>query len=450
MKRRKFIKNVAAASAVVSTSALSQSKVLGANNRVRVGLIGCGGRGMFVARHMRNVPDVEFVAVCDLYPVNLARAEEWAGTGVKTYKDFRRLLEQPDVDAVLIATPDHWHAIPTVMACAAEKDIYVEKPLGHNVREGQAMLKAAREHNRIVQIGTQHRSAPHWEVIREIVQSGALGKVRYIRVWNCSNMYPNGIGKQPDSEPPEGVDWDFFLGPAPYVPYNRNRFVATYRWFLDYAGGIITDFGTHRLDSMHQVMGQDTPLTVSAVGHLYDIDDGGDIPDVLQVTYEYPGFVVSYEAIRLNAHGCGGRTPGREYYNAKGQTDRPNGLAFYGTNGALFADRIGFEIYPELSAQTIGGRANPESGYRMERREMSVGDSTPDHTKNFIECVRSRNKPVADIAIGHKASNACHLGNIAFRSGQKFKWDVEREEIIGAPEAARLLGREARKPWDLI
>jgi predicted dehydrogenase len=442
MKRRNFIKETTLASVAFSSgsiqpfSARSYKKIAGSNDRVRMGLIGCGGRGMFVSRAMAEVNNVEFVAICDLYPVHLERAKAWAGSGCKAYKDFRILLGQSDLDAVIIATPDHWHAIPTVMACEAGLDIYLEKPLGHNIREGQAILKAARKYDRVVQIGTQHRSAPHWEVIREIIQSGQLGVVRYIRVWNCQNSFPDGIGKLPDSKPPEGVDWEFYLGPAPLVPYNLNRFVGTYRWFSDYCGGIITDYAAHRLDSMHQVMEEDTPLVVSASGNLFDIDDGGDIPDVLQVTYEYPGFIVSYESLRNNAHGSGTRTPGRNYYNAKGVTDKPNGLAFYGSNGTLMADRIGFEIFPE--------------GEKMERQEMSVGDSTADHTKNFIECVRSRKKPVADVEIGHKGSNACHLGNIAYRTGLKFKWDGEKEEIIGTPEAAKLLGRKARKPWDLI
>src|SRR2546428_12020273 len=181
MKRRKFIKRFVQTGAVISATALSVKDVLGANERVRVGLIGCGGRGMFDAKLMRDVPNVEFVAVCDLYPPHLARAKEWAGPSAKEYKDFRRLLEQENIDAVLIATPDHWHAIPTVLACQAGKDDYVDKPLAHNVREGRAMVNAARRYNRIVQAGTQHRSSQHFREVEKIVQSGALGKVHWVR-----------------------------------------------------------------------------------------------------------------------------------------------------------------------------------------------------------------------------------------------------------------------------
>jgi predicted dehydrogenase len=313
------------------------------------------------------------------------------------------------------------------------------------------MVQSARRSNRIVQHGTQQRSAAHFERIRNLIQSGELGPVRYIRIWNFMNLYPRGIGRKPDSEPPPGVDWDFYLGPAPKVPFNANRFVGTYRWFFDYAGGLITDFGTHRIDSMHQVMNVDAPLTVSASGRRFELEDGGDVPDVMQVTVDYPGFVLSYEACALNAHGVGGRTPGRNYYRAQGKEDRPNGLAFYGTNGALFADRIGFEIYPDIEPREdrrSGGTGS--STFRMQRQEGAEPDATEKHAANFIDSVRTRKRPAADIEVGHRSSIVCHLGNIAYRTGRKLRWDASKEEIIDDSEANRLLKREARKPWDMI
>src|SRR5439155_5144493 len=357
MQRRQFIKRMVQAGAVVSASALPARRVLGANERVRVGLIGCGGRGMHVAGLMRQAPNVEFAAVCDLYPPHLARAKEWAGSAAKEHKDFRGLLEQDDLGAVLIATPDHWHAIPTVLACQAGKDVYVEKPLAHNIREGRAMVKAARRHHRVVQMGAQQRSAPHYAEVARTIQSGDLGQVHFVRIWNYTNMHPNGIGRAPDSDPPAGVDWDMYLGPAPYVPFNKNRFVNTYRWFWDYGGGLVTDFGIHRFDSLHQIMNVDAPLSVTASGGRYALTDGAETPDVVQVTYQYPRFILSYEASMLNAHGTGGRTPGRKYYQARGAEDRPHGEAYYGTNGTLIVDRLGFEIYPELSSASGPGAA---------------------------------------------------------------------------------------------
>jgi predicted dehydrogenase len=403
---------------------------------------------MTVAKLMRESAKAAFVAVCDVYEPHAAAAREWAGAGCRSYRDFRHLLRQRDIDAVVVATPDHWHAIPTVLACLEGKDVYVEKPLAHNIREGRAMVEAARKHDRIVQTGTQQRSAEHYREVTHIVQSGELGPVHFVRMWNYMNLFPDGIGRAADSDPPAGLDWDFYLGPAPYVPFNKNRFLNRFRWFWDYAGGLMTDWGTHRLDSMHQVMGVNAPLTVTASGGRYQLKDGAETPDILQVTYQYPGFVLSYECCMLNGQGTGGRTPGKEYYRARGKDDRPHGEAFYGTSGTLLSDRVGFEILPELEPGPARGRS--PSRFRMQRKERSAEDATAAHVKNFIDCVRSRRKPVADVEIGHRSSIAAHLGNIAYRTGKKLQWDAAREEIVADSRASELLGRRARKPWDLI
>lgn len=453
MKRREFIKSIASATAALSTTAVAADRVPRANDRVRMGLIGCGGRGMLVAKLMREVPNVEFVAVCDVYQPRLDEARAWGGADCKPFSDFRRLLEMKDIDAVLIATPDHWHAIPAVLACQAGKDVYVEKPAGHNVREGRLMVEAARRHGRVMQVGTQHRSAPHYAEAAQVLRSGLLGPVRFVRIWNYVNMHPNGIGRTEDTDPPPGADWDFFLGPAPLVPFNRARFVNTYRWFWDYGGGLVTDFGVHRFDSLHQLMGTDAPVTISASGGRFDIRDGAETPDMVQITYEYPGFVLSYEATLLNGLGSGIRSPGRNYYQMRGAVDRPHGEAFYGTNGTLFSDRIGFEILPELkmtSGPGAVGRGMRVEGFRMVEKSGVGRDCTDLHVKNFIECVRSRARPVADIEIGHRASIVGHLGNIAYRTGRKLRWNAASEEISGDPEASKFLWRIPRKKWDVI
>jgi predicted dehydrogenase len=440
MHRRHFLRDIAPSAAAMT--ALAAGRCDGANDRVRVGLIGCGSRGLYVARLMARVPGVEFVAVCDVYDRNAAAAQAWAGGACEAVRDFRHILDRKDVDAVIVATPDHWHAIPTVLACQAGKDVYVEKPLAHNVAEGQAMVAAARKHKRIIQTGTQHRSADHYKEAARIVRSGALGPVRFVRVWNYVNLAPNGMGRSPDSDPPAGLDWDFYLGPAPAVRFNRNRFLGSFRWFWDYAGGFLTDWGTHRLDSVHQVMGVDAPRTITAAGGRFELHDGGETPDVLQVTYEYPGFVLSYECCQLNGQGTGGRTPGKTYYRARGQEDRPHGEAFYGTNGTLIADRLGFEVIPELERR--------ESRPRMARMAATATDATDQHVRDFINCVRSRKRPTADVEIGHRATTAAHLGNIAFRIGRKIRWDADTEEILDDRPASVLLARPARRPWDMI
>src|SRR5437868_4356754 len=409
VKRRTFIKNVVGGTAATGSisSALAQPRgVLGANDRVNVALIGCGVRGMAVARLMRQAPNVAFVAACDVYDRNAHNARQWAGEQCQAYRDFRHVLERRDVHAVLVATPDHWHAPITILACRAGKDVYVEKPLAHNIREGRAMVSAARRFDRVVQCGTQHRSAEHYREVERIVQSGELGKVHFVRVWNYTNIFPGGIGRVADTRAPEGLDWDFYLGPAPLVPFNRSRFLGSFRWFWDYAGGFLTDWGTHRLDSVSQVMHVHAPLSVTAVGGRYDMNDSAETPAVLQVTYEFPDFVLSYESNQCNGHGAGGQLPKRRYYRAQGTDDRPHGEAFYGTNGTLFSDRIGFEVYPEA---VRAGRG------RIERRQVAGQDRTDLHTRNFIDCVRSRQRPVADVEIGHRSTTLPLLGNIAYR-----------------------------------
>lgn len=445
---------VAGSAAVASAGVLPGGRILGANDRVNVALVGCGGRGRYDANLMRQVPGVDFIAVCDVYEPHAAAAKEWAGPRAQSYGDFRKLLERHDLDAVLVATPDHWHSAITVLACQAGKDVYVEKPLAHTIGGGRKMVDAARRFERVVQAGMQHRSAPHFREAARIVQSGELGPVHFVRVWNYLNMFPDGVGRAEDSAPPSGLDWDFYLGPSPSVPFNKNRFLVTYRWFWDYAGGMATDYGTHRFDSVHEVMGADAPLAVTASGGRYELKDGGDTPDVLQITYEYPRFVLSYEASMIDGHGVGGRTPEFKNYLTRGSADRPHGQAYYGTNGALFADRVGFEIYPEPKGESGPGAIDAVAGdsesYRMERRQVQGADRTDLHVANFIECVRSRQKPVGDVEIGHRSTIVPHLGNIALRTRRKIRWDPAKEEIVGDAEASALLDPPARKPWDLI
>jgi predicted dehydrogenase len=443
-------------------TALSASRVLGANDRVNVGLIGCGGRGRFVARAIREAPNVAYTAVADVYKTNADTAREWAGSDARSFQDFRKLLELKDVDAVHVATPDHWHAITTVLACQAGKDVYVEKPTSLVVREGRVMVNAARKHNRIVQVGTQHRSAPHFAKIAEMIQAGDIGPVKFIRIWNYSNHTPNGIGRRPNEEPPADLDWDMYLGPSPKVPFNRNRFLGTYRYFWDYSGGYITDFGNHRLDTMQQIMNVSAPKTISASGGKLVLDDDRETPDFLTVTYEYDGFIATYEGSNLNTHGMGGRTPGHRYYNSRGEWDQPNGIAFYGTEATIFAERIGWEIFPEPDAPVRSGRRPIAGGADIEppqprkrspnvkRMWENVEEPTKAHALNFIECVRSRKLPNADIEIGHRSTSMALLGNIAMRTGKKLAWDAKKEDFVGAADASAMLTRTQRKPWDLI
>ncbi|HZU26526.1 MAG TPA: Gfo/Idh/MocA family oxidoreductase [Bryobacteraceae bacterium] len=435
---------------LAGAAAFAARKAVGANETLRIGLIGCGGRGRYVAGLMSQAPGIQFAAVCDVYDANRERARSWAGNGAQAYSDFRRVLERKDLDAVLVATPDHWHAIITMLACESGKHVYTEKPLAYSVREGRAMVTAARRYKRVVQAGTQHRSAPHFAELAQLVRGGGLGAIAFVRVWNYVNIFPGGIGHAADGPAPPGLDWDFWLGPAPKVPYNPLRCLTTFRFFRDYAGGTITDFGTHRFDTVHQIMGPDKPKSVMAVGGRFVLKDDGDVPDTMQVIYEYPGWVLSYECSSINGHGLGGRTPGMRYYNARGADDRPHGMAFYGTKGTLIADRIGYDLYPPDPRYGFGGVKTPSQPIGgAPRKWMNTTDATAAHTRNFVDAIRTGAPPACDVETGHRATLVAHLGNIALRAGRKLEWDSETESFPGQPDANAMLYREPRRPWSI-
>ncbi len=466
MERREFLKKSGQAGIAVWTAATADL-VRGANDRLRVGVIGCGGRGAFDARLIRGTPEdiqavaadsyrsgdmdprlkeprnVEIVALCDVYESKITAAKRWAPQA-KSYSDFRNLLEDREIDAVIVATPDHWHAQITILACEAGKDVYVEKPVMYRLEEGKAMREAVRRTKRIVQCGTQHRSADHMAEAARIVQSGRIGEVRFVRVWNFMATSPPM--PVPDSDPPADLNWDFWLGPAPKVPFNRNR--LSFRRFMDYNNGFISDYGNHRFDTVHQVMGAEIPLKISSSGTNLNRRRAGDILDLQQATYEYPNFVMSYEANMYNGHGLGGRTPGMRYYGQRGTEDRPHGMAFYGTEAALFVDRIGMELYPEPRGGR-GGEGAP-AAQPLERTHMNEPEPTPLHAKYFVDSVRNRKEPAANIDVGVRATAIACLGNVAFWTGRKLTWDDAKWEFPGDAEANKYLFRPYRKPWDLV
>jgi predicted dehydrogenase len=284
--RREFTRATAAAGLL---TALSAGRALGANERVRLGFIGLGNRGDQVLDGFLQHKDAEVVALCDLYQPYIDFAMSKIGKGAKTYHDYRELLANKDVDAVVICTPDHWHALQTVHACEAGKDVYVEKPLSLCVAEGRAMVEAARRHKRVTQVGLQRRSSDFCREAAELVRKGGIGKVTVARAFHILNEAPHGIGNPPNEEPPKDFDWENWLGPAPKVPYNRNRAFYRFRWFYDYSGGQLTNFGVHYLDVIHWALGHDAPLAVTAMGGKYGGFDNREVPDTLEVLWQYPG-----------------------------------------------------------------------------------------------------------------------------------------------------------------
>ena len=432
MERRDFIKGSAAAAVGLT---LAPARVLGANERVVAGFIGVGRQGQSNMSSFLKAENVAIAAVCDVYEPNLEKAAAIAGPDAAKLRDFRRVLDNKDINAVVISTPDHWHAYQTVAACQAGKDVYVEKPICVAVEEGRTMVEAARRYERVVQAGTQQRSGVHFQQAVELVRSGRLGKISVVRTWNFGNQSPEGIGNPPDSDPPSSLDWDLWLGPAPKRAFNPNRFgvhesnYSFFRWFWDYAGGMMTDWGIHLLDIVQWAMDVDAPQAVTASGGKLFLKDNRETPDTLQVTYEYPGWIAMYENRELNANPLLGKS---------------YGILFHGTEGTLFVDRSGYELIPETRGRGTAAvnRTEPVS-------DKNSNNHGAAHFANFVECVRSRKRPVCDIETGHRSTSTCLLGNVAYRSRQRIEWDAKAEKITNAADARKYLSREYRKPWRL-
>jgi predicted dehydrogenase len=326
------------------------------------------------------------------------------------------------VDAVLVATPDHWHALPTVLACQAGKDVYVEKPLGKTIDEGRAMLEASRRHNRVVQMGSQWSSCGHIIEAAEFVRSGKLGKVSLVRGWAYLDWLPS-IGHQPDSPAPDGVDYDFWLGPAPARPFNPNRFHFNFRWFWDYAGGLMTDWGVHLINMQQMGMGLDAPTKVASSGGKFTFDDDSETPDSQMTVYEFP----SHQMVWEHRAGLGNGLHGRSW-----------GVQWSGTEGTILLNDSGYEIITERK------RANLDSETRK-----GTGNPHAAHVRNFLDCVKSREQPVLHLERGHHVSTLAHLGNIAYRSGRTITWDATAERVTSDPQADALVGCKYRNPWTL-
>jgi predicted dehydrogenase len=434
--RRAFIKRAAGTGATVSMAVAGPltRTVLGANDRVRVGVVGTGRQGLSNLRAFKD-NGAQIVGVCDVYEPNLKKGIDAAGPGVKSFTDFRKLLDEPDIDLVINATPDHWHALPMVMACQAGKDVFVEKPASVAIDEGKKMIEAARKHKRVVQVALWQRSHEHFARAAQVIQQGFIGKVSFVRTWNYGNAFPEGIGNPPDSEPPAGLDWDMWLGPAPKVPFNANRFGigdrwSTFRYFYDYANGWLGDWAVHLIDIVHLAMRVDGPVAATASGSKYLLKDNADTPDTLQVTLEYPGFLCVYENRQANSNSMWG----------KGY-----GIEFHGSDGTMFVDRSGFQVFPEKRRR---GEKQVDKTATMQMEV--VDDGLRNHAANLLECMRTRALPACDIETGHRSSAACLLGNIALRTHQRIAFDPSRQELVGASEAARkLFVREYRAPWKL-
>jgi predicted dehydrogenase len=415
--RRRFLQSAGAASAVFALPTIIPGRAFGANERINTGHVGLAGQGKSnLGKFMNNA-----VAFCDVDSKHLAGAIKMANDkgkkDVKGYGDFRRLIDDKDVDVVVVATPDHWHALITIAACQAGKDVYCEKPLSLTIVEGRKMVEAARANKRIVQTGSQQRSSKEFYTACRLVRAGYIGKLEKILVGIPGPNYPKD-GPVPDSDPPPELDYEMWLGPAPYRPYNKNRVHYNFRFFWDYSGGQMTNFGAHHIDIAHWGMGVDDsgPLEVDGTATYHPMK-WFEVTQTVRLTYKYPNDVTMIVG--------------------QGQKDIPQGATFFGSKGKIFVTRGKIETTPAELKDTV-----------FKSDDVALIQST-DHHKNFIECIKSRELPICDVEIGHRSATACHLGNIVARLGRKIKWDAKTEQIVGDDEANKMISRPYRKPWSL-
>lgn len=390
-----------------------------ASGRVRIGVIGLRSQGLELATALAAFRDVEIAALCDVDVGVLAEARDrlvpLQATPPAGQSDFRRLLDDRSIDAVVIATPDHWHAPMTVLACAAGKDVYVEAPVSHGIAEGPVMTAAARRYGRVVQSGLTHRSSEHFQTAIALVKSGEIGHVKLARAWAVHRRKP--IGRKPDAPSPEQVDYDRWLGPAAARPFQPNRFHHNWQWFWDYGSGELGAWGVQLLDVARWGLGVGLPLRVAATGGIHYLTDDRETPDTLSVQYSFPRASIVWEHRQWSNHGIEGRSAA---------------VAFYGDNGTLIVDRGGWKIY---------GRRNSPSG--------DATDSQTPHLRNFIDCIKTRGTPQADIDVGQLSATLCHLGNLSYRLGREVTFDPATMTCGWDGEANALATVEHRAPWTL-
>ena len=443
INRRDFGKTLVAAGA---TTALNRMRVRGANERIRLGFIGVGNRGDQVLDGFLAHKDAEAVAVCDLSKPYMDFAATKAGGHPAKISDYRRLLDRKDIDAVVISTPDHWHALQTIHACQAGKDVYVEKPLSLCVREGRKMVEEAQRHGRVTQVGLHRRSSDFCREAAELIRSGAIGKVSVIRCFHIQNEWPKGIGNPPASDPPAGLDWNAWLGPAAMVPYNPNRAFYLFRWFYYSSGGQLTNFGTHYLDVIQWALGHDAPTSVTAMGGNFAVSDNREIPDTLEVLWTYPGgTLVSFS--QFNANGAPADRRDRD-------------IEFRGTKGTLHLRGSSYENVPEGVTPHSFPMRDPldrvsSRAYRRDRKlamepmKKEGRATTANHARNFLECVRSRKKCNCDIETGHRSTTATLLGNVALKRKAYLEWDGKAERFTNHAAANQDLSYNYRAPYKL-
>jgi predicted dehydrogenase len=430
--RRHFLFGSLAAAA----AGLSPRPAYSAAETVTVGFMGVRGRGHDLIKYFAQRPDVEIAYLADvdtrLLDGRAKEVETLRGHRPKTVGDVRRVLDDKSVDALVIATPDHWHALGTIWACQAGKDVYVEKPTSHNIWESRKMIEAARKYGRIVQVGAQCRSAPYVTAALEYLQSGKLGEVHFVKVFNSKPR--STIGNLPDKPVPAGVDYDMWLGPAPSRPFNENHFHYAWHWFWTYSGGDIVNDGVHQLDLARWCIGRKLPRSVYSTGGIQFFKDAQETPDTQVVTWDYDGLTMAFEQTIWTPYQQ--KTP----FNLRDRDVLPN-WPFSGTR---------VEIYGSKQWMMLGRHGDGwevfDGDFKSVARHYGRQSNVP-LVANFLDCIRSRSKPNADVEELHYSTLLCHYGNISYRLGRKLQIDPRTEGFVADPEANQLVKRTYRKPW---
>ncbi len=467
--RRDFLKKSSAAVAGLSVSGLgsrsvaapimdTKKKIIGANDKIRVGFIGVGNRGTQLMHLFMEQPDCEVAALCDVYEPyvtrdfsavheryvkdmkeKIPRMGEKFPNKVKTFKDYRLLLEDNDIDAVCIGTPDHWHALQTIDAIDAGKDVFVEKPLSKTIEEGRKMVEAGNSSRQVVAVGLNRRGATIFQKLAKEVPAGKIGKVTFATACHVGNMAPNGIGKLQPETPPANFDWDMWLGPRAYRPYQYNIAPYMFRWWEDYANQISNN-GVHYLDLLRWLLNEDAPAVISAHGGKYVVDDDRTIPDTMHVTYEFKSGVLVTLTILEGSSG----------------SFIPHGfLELRGTKGTLHTGENDYKITPAIPGQFQTWQPMIEAeNYTLNTNDTllidgSYKDSAFNLIRNFLDCVKSREQPWATLEIGHRSTTMAHLGTIALLTGERLEWDAVNERFKNSETANKYLSYEYRKPWKL-
>lgn len=459
--RREFIK----ASALTATgltlgltgfTAASYARIIGANDRVRMGFIGVGNRGSQLLNLFMTNADAEIAALCDVYEPYILRDRskvhprylaEISGQVPKMgekfsappqrYSDFRKLLDNKDIDAVCIATPDHWHATQTIMALHAGKDIYVEKPLTVALQEGRAMVNAAAKTKQVVAVGLNRRGSSIYRGLQGKVQD-KIGKVTVARASHISNMYPNGIGLMQPEAPPTDFNWDMWLGPRATRPYQYNIAPYRFRWWKQYSSQM-GNWGVHYMDVIRWMLGEQAPIAITAIGGKFAVKDDRTIPDTMEVTFEFASGAVAVFAI---------------YEAGGGDLFNEGEVEFRGTKGNLYASENGYKVVPGKPGQFQKWEAIQLEEKKVESNKTfgdlnTKEDTTANLIRNFLDCVKSRQSPLCTLEEGHRSTSFAHLANIALEMKTQLEWDAKKELFTNSREANKLLSYEYRKPWSL-